>query len=232
MELENTTSDVTDVFGSGSPEASLPSAVKATDLEGVAIHCSAADSVSGGLCANGETDALPDEPTGYTGFKGLFGAIQVNPVLTSGLRRGHRHPTAGVRRFRARRHQLHQGGSLEAATRGQPAGAVHAATGGFHRLARPAPRRSSTAPAIPASRASTGWRPTTRWATRPRPRRLVSRSPTPTSRTPTTTTYNQNGGDAFGPGEAGYEAQLRSTTPRSPPSSSRLANNGINKSNT
>src|SRR3954469_21267083 len=94
MELENTTSDVTQVFGQGSPEAALgtysagqPSGslgrnLAVTDLEGIAIHCSLASSAPGGACANGGPDALPDEPGGYNGFKGLFGTLHVNPFIT------------------------------------------------------------------------------------------------------------------------------------------------------
>jgi hypothetical protein len=101
MELENTTSDVTQVFGTGSPEAALGtySAAQAagsagrnlavTDLEGIAIHCSAESSAPGGFCAGGGPDALPDEPGGYSGFKGLFGPLHVNPFLTG-------QPAAGV----------------------------------------------------------------------------------------------------------------------------------------
>jgi hypothetical protein len=94
MELENTTSDVTQVFGPGSPEAQLGSYsasqpagsagrnLALTDLVGIAVHCSAQSSAPGGACADGGPDALPDEPGGYTGFKGLFGPLHVNPFLT------------------------------------------------------------------------------------------------------------------------------------------------------
>ena len=34
------------------------------------------------MCAAGQDDLLPEEPNGYTGFKGLFGAQQINPLLT------------------------------------------------------------------------------------------------------------------------------------------------------
>jgi len=81
MELENTTSDLASVF----PGFNFGSLSKnATNLEGVAIHCSAADSTGSGVCADGEADNLPSEPTGYNGFKGLFGAFQVFPVLAGG----------------------------------------------------------------------------------------------------------------------------------------------------
>jgi hypothetical protein len=94
MELENTTSDVTQVFGTGSPEAQLgtysaaqPAGsagrnLAATDVEGIAVHCSLQSSAAGGICANGGPDALPDEPGGYAGFKGLFGTMHVNPFIT------------------------------------------------------------------------------------------------------------------------------------------------------
>lgn len=92
--LENTgtgaTGDITKVFGSGSPQwneaaasaaapAGTPARAKAqTDFVGFAIHCAQGSPA----CAAGQDDLLPDEPGGYTGFKGLFGAQQVNPLLT------------------------------------------------------------------------------------------------------------------------------------------------------
>ncbi|HEU0316188.1 MAG TPA: hypothetical protein VFR49_02595, partial [Solirubrobacteraceae bacterium] len=93
MELENTgtgaSGDITKVFGSGSPEFNFakgpaPSAQKVTDFEGIAVHCSQADSAAGALCGaahGGRADALPDEPDGYTGFNGLFGAPYANQVV-------------------------------------------------------------------------------------------------------------------------------------------------------
>jgi hypothetical protein len=85
MELENVstaaTGDVTTVFGANSPqwnEAKANSSLAITDFEGIAVHCAQGSSV----CAAGEADSLPQEPGGYGGFKGLFGAQQVDPVLT------------------------------------------------------------------------------------------------------------------------------------------------------
>jgi hypothetical protein len=93
--LENTgtgaTGDITKVFGTGSPQwldaqasnqAPSGSAARAkaqTDFVGFAIHCAQGSPV----CANGHDDLLPDEPAGYNGFKGLFGAQEINPFLTS-----------------------------------------------------------------------------------------------------------------------------------------------------
>ncbi len=94
--LENTgtglTGDVTKVFGSGSPQwneakassaapyGSAARALAQTDFVGLAVHCAQGSA----LCAAGQDDVLPDEPNGYAGFKGLFGAQQINPVLTGG----------------------------------------------------------------------------------------------------------------------------------------------------
>ncbi len=95
--LENTgtgpNGDMTKVFGSGSPEwneadASNKAAsgtaarnLAQTDFIGMAIHCAQTPS---SLCAgnaNARPDTLPDEPGGYTDFKGLFGAKYVNPAI-------------------------------------------------------------------------------------------------------------------------------------------------------
>jgi hypothetical protein len=92
--LENTgtgsSGDVTKVFGAGSPQfaeatasASAASGSAArnlaqTDLVGFAVHCAQGSAT----CANGQTDSLPQEPGGYTGFKGLFGAQAIDPLLT------------------------------------------------------------------------------------------------------------------------------------------------------
>jgi hypothetical protein len=86
MELENITSDITTVFGAGSPEAieSSTSALKAqavADFEGIAVHCAAGNA----LCAagnNGKPDLLPDEPGSYTGYNALFGHKYVAPVIS------------------------------------------------------------------------------------------------------------------------------------------------------
>ncbi|HLO28868.1 MAG TPA: hypothetical protein VK249_07030 [Anaerolineales bacterium] len=81
--LENTAIDIPTVFGAGSPEAaevvSNPAQAFA-DFVGIGIHCAQGSAV----CAaanNGKSDLLPDEPGGYAGFNGLFGAKYVNPVI-------------------------------------------------------------------------------------------------------------------------------------------------------
>src|SRR5438552_1861693 len=89
------TGDMTKVFGPNSPEwqegrdsqkANPSTAERAkalTDFVGIAIHCGA----GGGICnksAHAKDDLLPDEPGTYTGFKGLFGALYVNPAINGG----------------------------------------------------------------------------------------------------------------------------------------------------
>jgi hypothetical protein len=78
--LENTTSDITTVFGANSPEAgeakTNPAKAQA-DYVGLAVHCGTGQS----LCANGQADALPDEPGGYSGYQALFGNAQIQPAV-------------------------------------------------------------------------------------------------------------------------------------------------------
>jgi hypothetical protein len=104
--LENTgtgaSGDMTKVFGVGSPQwneaknaAALtqppapnppdPAITKAkaqpqADFVGFAVHCAQGAT----LCASGQNDVLPDEPGGYAGYKGLFGAQALNPILAGG----------------------------------------------------------------------------------------------------------------------------------------------------
>jgi hypothetical protein len=81
--LENTAIDVKTVFGAGSPEdqevTSNPGQAFA-DFVGVGVHC-APGSTACAAANNGKPDLLPDEPGGYTGFNGLFGAKYVDPVI-------------------------------------------------------------------------------------------------------------------------------------------------------
>jgi hypothetical protein len=84
--LENIGPDVPKVFGPDSPEAREvqddPNKAFA-DFVGIGVHCAKGD----GLCARSEharPDLLPDEPGGYQGFEGLFGARYVNPLISPG----------------------------------------------------------------------------------------------------------------------------------------------------
>jgi hypothetical protein len=82
--LENTAIDIPTVFGANSPEAqevvSNPGQAFA-DFVGIGVHCAQGS----GLCSaqnNGRPDLLPDEPGGYIGFNGLFGAKYVDPQIS------------------------------------------------------------------------------------------------------------------------------------------------------
>jgi hypothetical protein len=83
--LENTAIDIPTVFGAGSPEAAevLANPGQAfADFVGIGVHCAQGSA----LCSaanHGRPDLLADEPGGYSGFSGLFGAKYVNPVIKS-----------------------------------------------------------------------------------------------------------------------------------------------------
>jgi predicted transcriptional regulator len=86
--LENTGIDVPTVFGSGSPEAIQAAADSPgrsatqtfADYIGIGVHC-AQDSPVCAAANHGRPDLLPDEPNGYSGYNGLFGAKYVDPVI-------------------------------------------------------------------------------------------------------------------------------------------------------
>ena len=93
IEFERVPDDVTMFYGAGtavdlSVKAELASPDPAThqrpttDYLGIAIHCA----VGSPLCNNSfaTSDPLPDEPNPYIGFKGLFGNINVQPVISPG----------------------------------------------------------------------------------------------------------------------------------------------------
>jgi hypothetical protein len=81
--LENTAIDIPTVFGAGSPEATEvandPGQAFA-DFVGIGVHCAQGSSVCG-ASDHARPDLLADEPGGYTGYSGLFGAKYVNPVI-------------------------------------------------------------------------------------------------------------------------------------------------------
>jgi hypothetical protein len=84
IEFENVTSDITNVFGAGSPQAleasSNPTKAQA-DFMGIIVHCAQGSA----LCAKGGApDLLPDEPGGYTGFQALYGNVNVAPAINKG----------------------------------------------------------------------------------------------------------------------------------------------------
>lgn len=80
---ENTAIDIPTVFGSGSPEAAevASNPLQAfADFLGIGVHC-AKDSARCAASAHARPDVLTDEPGGYNGFNGLFGAAYVNPII-------------------------------------------------------------------------------------------------------------------------------------------------------
>jgi len=81
--LENTRFDVPTVFGKGSPEdleQQQNSARAAADFVGIAVHCGTGTAC--GSSSDARPDLLPDEPGGYTGFGGLFGARHAQPMIS------------------------------------------------------------------------------------------------------------------------------------------------------
>jgi hypothetical protein len=85
--LENTSVDVSRVFGPNSPQQAEvianppPSTLPQADFVGIGIHCAKGNA----LCSSANTgvaDKLPDEPGGYTGFNGLFGHKYVAPQIS------------------------------------------------------------------------------------------------------------------------------------------------------
>jgi hypothetical protein len=82
--LENTAVDVAKVFGPTSSQAAEAKAnptLAQADFVGIGVHCALANA----LCSaanNGESDLLPDEPGGYSGYMGLFGHEYVAPQIS------------------------------------------------------------------------------------------------------------------------------------------------------
>ena len=84
--LENTAIDIPTVFGPGSDEASEVASNPGqafADFVGLGVHCAQGSSVCG-ASTHAKPDLLPDEPGGYSGYSGLFGAKYVNPVIHPG----------------------------------------------------------------------------------------------------------------------------------------------------
>ncbi len=81
--LENTAIDIPTVFGPNSPEAqevaSNPGQAFA-DFVGIGVHCAQGSAICA-ASTHARPDLLPDEPGGYNGFSGLFGAKYVDPVI-------------------------------------------------------------------------------------------------------------------------------------------------------
>ncbi|WP_347987780.1 hypothetical protein [Methylomonas sp. AM2-LC] len=81
--LENTTSDITTVFGATSPEAieaASNSALAQADFVGIGVHCG----FNSALCnnTNAKADKLRSEMDGYAGYKALFGHKYVAATIS------------------------------------------------------------------------------------------------------------------------------------------------------
>ena len=265
MEFENDLSDVSNVYGANSPQAQLgnwsfndafPNSAQGsnlgtTDFEGLAIHCSLADSGPSGRCSaadGGVADSLPDEPGGYLGFNGLFGALAVNPALTG--KPDQPLPAAVAASFAQQVSQPVPAGNWWA----PPVYDVFAPNANNAGPdAAPDPGDVGAEDSPPPSTFVPGKTDTTQ---------ILDSTETPgfpgfdgmeannalgytaaaqEAGIPVTYTYlsdvhddqyNANQGDAFGPGEAGYEAQLREYNAAFTAFFARLAHDGINSSNT
>ena len=82
--LENTAIDIPTVFGAGLARGGRgrrrhTRAQAFADFVGIGVHCAQDSS----LCSTPtrQPDLLPDEPGGYSGYNGLFGAKYVDPVI-------------------------------------------------------------------------------------------------------------------------------------------------------
>ncbi len=262
MELENDTSDLATVFGAGSTQAALGnwsyntaydqyfdagSNLGTTDFEGLAIHCSQADSSGSGLCAaanGGAPDVLPDEPGGYSGYNALFGALAVDPALTG------QPDTALPASYTPNGDTAPPAGNWQA----PPVYDVFApnATNSGPGAA-PDPGNVDAVTAPPPDSYTPGQTPTTEildstgnpgfpgFDGMEANNALGYTAAAQEAGIPVTYTYlsdvhddhyGTNNGNAFGPGEAGYEAQLRQYNAAFTAFFARLAADGINQTNT
>lgn len=89
MDLENSGTDVANVFGANSQQSQESNYRKGLDFEGIAVHCANSTST---ICASqygapgAYPDLLPDEPGGYSGYKALFGHKYVAPAIANGAK--------------------------------------------------------------------------------------------------------------------------------------------------
>ena len=262
MEFENDTSDVSNVFGSNSPQFAFGnwsyntaygqkfyagSDIGTTDFEGLAIHCSQTDSAPGGRCSaanGGAADALPDEPGGYTGYNALFGALAVNPFLTGKLDQplpanytpaGDTPPPAG--NWQAPPvYDVFAPNATDSGPHSVPVTNLDAATlQAPSQTYQPGVTHSSQIldgdgqagfPGFDGMEANNALGYTAAMQEGGVPVTYTYLSDVHDDQ------YGANGGNAFGPGEAGYEAQIREYNAAFKAFFRRLANDHINKHNT
>jgi hypothetical protein len=105
MVLENTNPDLANFFGANSPEVQQLNAdsdsfkqQETNDYVGLGVHCAQGASFCGDAQAvkfgqttpspTAVTDKLPDEPDGYDGFQALFGSKYLTPQLSAAANSG------------------------------------------------------------------------------------------------------------------------------------------------
>lgn len=106
IELENVTPDISNFFGPNSPEQAQVNAdtgdsfkdQEVADYLGLGVHCAQGNSFCADATAvkygqttpsnTAVTDSLPDEPGGYVGFQALFGHKYLQPQLEAAANSG------------------------------------------------------------------------------------------------------------------------------------------------
>jgi hypothetical protein len=215
IEFETLPSDVTTVFGLGSPQDVAVKAALAlpntpanqparqapnTDYLGVALHCAAGSPLCNGPTA--KPDVLLDEPGGYTGFNALYGNINVAPAICQGAT-----PAA----CDSSGHVKDLDGTLITDVYGRP---------GFPNIFSPTATQSL---GYAATMLEKGIPIVYLYISDVHDQKTTTLDPT-TNRPVTTR--------AFGPGEAGYVAQLQAYDQAFAKFFARLAADGITKDNT
>ena len=187
--LENTGPDVPKVFGANSPEAAEAADptnknLAQTDFVGIGVHCAKDSKVCAAAGQNAKPDLLPDEPGGYTGYDGLFGAKYTDPAID---------PKGPVKDV--------SGGTTIADSLGRPGFPGFDSMSAANSLGYVAQMQEAGVPVTYA---------------------YISDAHD----------NHAVGGDAYGPGEAGYVAQLKAYDTAFGQFFQRLAKDHINASNT
>jgi hypothetical protein len=215
IEFESIPGDVRTVFGVGSPEdvavsaaLALPNtpanqaARNAPNTDYLGIAIHCAQGSS--LCNNshGRPDLLPDEPGGYTGFNALYGNVNVAPVICQGAPMTACDSGGNVKDIN---------GTVITDAYGRP---------GFPNIFNPTAAQSL---GYAATMLEKGVQVAYVYVAD-----VHERNPLPLD----ATTNRPMANHAFGPGEAEYVAQLKAYDLAFGKFFNRLANDGINKSNT
>jgi hypothetical protein len=177
------------VFGANSPEAAEAADktnhnLAQTDFVGIGVHCAKDSRLCAAAGANAKPDVLPDEPGGYSGYNGLFGAKYTDPAIS---------PSGPVKDV--------SGANTIADSLGRPGFPGFDSMSAANSLGYVAQMQEAGVPVTYA---------------------YISDAHD----------NHAVGGDAYGPGEAGYVAQLKSYDTAFDQFFQRLDKDGINASNT